>query len=59
MADPERFDANPDTDPTFQADADPNPYTRVRIFFQIFIYCFQSLPKLFMCNFSARMREEG
>ena len=33
MADPERFDADPD--PTFQADADPdpNPFTRVRNFF--------------------------
>ena len=40
MADPERFDADPD--PTFQADADPdpapdldpepNPFTRVKIF---------------------------
>ena len=60
VADPERFDADPD--PTFQADADPdpNPFTRVRNFFlQIFNYCFQSLPKLVMCNFSARMREEG
>ena len=25
VADPERFDANPDADPTFQADADPDP----------------------------------
>ena len=54
MADSERFDADPD--PTFQADAEPdlarapdadrnpNPLTRVRIFFlQIFNYCFQSL----------------
>ena len=35
VADPERFDANPD--PTFQADPDPdpdpNPFTRVRNFF--------------------------
>ena len=39
MADPERFDADPDS--TFQADADPNPdpapdpnpFTRVRHFF--------------------------
>ena len=56
MADPERFDADPD--PTFQADADPepdpdpNPFTRVRNFvLQIYNYCFQSLPKLVMCNF--------
>ena len=49
MADPERFDADPDPDPTFQADTDPdldptfqadtdpdphpNPFTRVRTFF--------------------------
>ena len=37
MADPERFDADPD--PTFKADADPdpdpNPFTRVKkIFFK-------------------------
>ena len=25
VADPERFDADPDLDPTFQADADPDP----------------------------------
>ena len=62
MADPERFDADSDPDPTFQADADPdpNPFTRLKkIFLQIFNYCFQSLPKIVMCNFSARMREEG
>ena len=62
MADPERFYVDPD--PTFQADADPdpdpNPFTWVNIYFlQIFNYCFQSLPKLIMCFFSARMREEG
>ena len=60
VADPERFDADPD--PTFQADADPdpNPFTRVKIFFlPIFNYCFQSLPNLVICNFSARMQEEG
>ena len=43
MADPERFDVDPNQDPTFQADADPdpdpaldtdpNPFTRVRNFF--------------------------
>ena len=37
VADPERFDADPDLDPdpTFQADADPNPnpFTRVTNFF--------------------------
>ena len=60
MADPERFDADPD--PTFQADADldPNPNTRVKKnFLQIFNYCFQSLPKLFIVIFSVKMREEG
>ena len=58
VADPERFDADPD--PTFQADADPNPFTRVRHFFlQIFNYCFQSLPKLVIVIFSVKMREEG
>ena len=69
MADPERVDADPD--PTFQADADPdpppNPFTRVRIFLlQIFNYryCFQSFPKLVMCNFLSknageRVRGEG
>ena len=31
VADQKRFDADPD--PTFQADADPNPFTRGRIFF--------------------------
>ena len=66
MADPESFDADVDPDPTFQADADqapnpdPNPFTRGRNFFlQIFNYCFQGLPKLVMCYFSARMLEEG
>ena len=64
MADPERFDADPD--PAFQADAEPdpnpnpNPFTRVRnSFLQIFIYCFLGLPKLVMYNFSARMQEKG
>ena len=60
MADPERFDADPD--PTFQADTDPdpNPFTRVKKkFLQIFNYCFQSLPKLVIVIFSVKMREEG
>ena len=60
MADPERFDAGPD--PTFQADADPdpNPFTKVNIFFlQIFNYCFQCLPKLVIVIFSVKMWEEG
>ena len=39
VANPERFDADVDSDPTFQADADPdpdpdpNPFTRVRNLF--------------------------
>ena len=67
MADPEHFDAEPD--PTFKADADPdpdpNPFTRVRnIFLHNINYCFQSLPKLVMCNFfsknaGGRVRGEG
>ena len=60
VADPERFDADPD--PTFKADADPdpNPFTRVKnVFLQIFNYCFQSLPKLVIVIFSVKMREEG
>ena len=60
VADPERFDA--DSDPTFQADTDPdpNPFTRVKKkFLQIFNYGFQSLPKLVTINFSVKMREEG
>ena len=62
MADPERFDADPDLDPTFQADADPdpNPITRVKkMFLQIFNYCFQSLPNLVIVIFSVKMLEEG
>ena len=67
------MDADPD--PTFQADADPdlNPapdpdpysFTRVRnLFLQIFNYCFQSLPKLVLCNFlsknaGGRVKGEG
>ena len=56
VADPERFDADPDPDPTFQADADPNPFTRVRNFF--FLKS-STIVSIVMCNFSARMREEG
>ena len=67
VADPERFDADPD--PTFQTDTDPdldpdpdrNPFTRVRNFFlQFFNYCFQnnvtivSKVKLVMCNFHSK-----
>ena len=65
MADPERFDADPDSDPTFQADADPdpdpapdpNPFTRGKnCFLQIINYCFQGLPKLVIVIFSVKMR---
>ena len=41
MANPERFDADVDSDPTFQADADPdpdpdpNPFTMVRNVFSL------------------------
>ena len=57
MADPERFDAGPD--PTFQADADPDPnrFIRVRkIFLTIVSKVFQNLSCV---TFSVRMREEG
>ena len=58
VADPEHFDADPD--PTFQADADPHHFTRVKIcFLQIINYCFQSLIKLVIVIFSVKMREEG
>ena len=59
MADPERFDADPD--PTFKADADPDPtpdpipFTRVKKKY----YCSQSLPKLVVVIFSVKMQEEG
>ena len=59
VADPEHFDADADPDP------DPNPFTSVKKnFLQIFNYCFQSLPKLVMCNFlsknaGGRVRGEG
>ena len=64
VADPERFDADPDPNPTFKADADanpdPNPFTRVKKkILKIFNYCFQSLPKLVIVIFSVKMREEG
>ena len=62
VADPERFNADPD--PTFQADAapdpDPNPFTRVINFFSSNLQLlFPKSSKLVMCNFSARMRKEG
>ena len=58
MADPEHFDTDPD--PAFQADADPDPFTRVINFFfkssTIVSKVFQNLSCLI---FSARLREEG
>ena len=68
MADPKRFDADPD--PTFQADADPaldpdpdpnpNPLTRVKKFFlQINNYCFQSHCNFLSKNAGGRVRGEG
>ena len=55
MADPERFDADPD--PSFHADADPDPNPknfklgREKFFLHIFNYILQNLSKLVMCNF--------
>ena len=43
MADPDRFDADPD--PTFHADPDPNFSSKSST-----IFC-QNLTKLVMCNF--------
>ena len=68
VADPERFDADPD--PTFQADADqaldpdPNPFTRVNIFFANLQLYFSKSPKTCHCNFlsknaGGRVRGEG
>ena len=54
MADPERFDADPD--PTFHADADPDPKKFLlggekKNVFQIFKFVLHNLTKLVMCNF--------
>ena len=62
MADPERFEADPD--PTFQADADPdpNPYTRVRLFFffkTIVSKVFQKLSCVISQQECRRKGEEG
>ena len=61
MADPERFDAEPDPDPTFQADADPdtNFFTKgEKFFFKIFNYSFQNLNKFYCLIFLVTMLEE-
>ena len=65
VADPERCDADPD--PTFQADADPNPnlFTRVKKFFSSNLQLlFPKSPKTCHCNFlsknvGGRVRGEG
>ena len=54
VADPERFNADPD--PTFQADADPDPnfFTnreRKKKFLKIFTYAFQNLDQILLSNF--------
>ena len=54
VADPERFNADPD--PTFQADADPDPnfFTnreRKKKFLKIFTYAFQNLNQILGLNF--------
>ena len=54
VADPERFNADPD--PTFQADADPDPnfFTnreRKKKFLKIFTYAFQNLNQILLSNF--------
>ena len=61
MADPERFDADPDS--TFQAVADPK-FVELRrekkIFFQIFIFFFSIILQNLSCViFLVTMREEG
>ena len=57
MADPERFDADPDPDTTFQADVDPDPkfvnLGRIFFFLKIFIFFFSCV------IFSVTLREEG
>ena len=66
MADPERFDADPD--PTFKADADPDPtpdpipFTRVKKNFLQLL--FPKSPKTCRCNFlsknaAGKVRGEG
>ena len=65
MADPERFDADPD--PTFQADADPdpNPFTRVKNKISSNLQLlFPKFPKTCHCNFlsknaGGRLRDKG
>ena len=54
VADPERFNADPD--PTFQADADPDPnfFTNresKKKFLKIFTYAFQNLNQILLSNF--------
>ena len=54
VADPERFNADPD--PTFQADADPDPnfFTNresKKKFLKIFTYAFQNINQILLSNF--------
>ena len=63
VADQERFDADPD--PTFQADADPNPIIRVQKKFSSNLpLLFPKSSKTWHCNFlsknaGGRVRGEG
>ena len=63
VADPERFDADPDPDTTFQADVDPDQkFVNLgrKFFFQIFIFFFFIILQNFSCViFSVTLREEG
>ena len=56
MADPERFEADPD--PTFQADADCLARER-KPFSKLHFVLLHILTKVVMCNFSVSIREEG
>ena len=55
MADPERFDADPDPDTTFQADVDPDQkfvnIGRKFFFSNLHFFLLYNLTKLSMCNF--------
>ena len=55
VADPERFDVDPD--PTFHADEDPGD-TDPNMFYS-FTYSFQNLPQTLTVIFSVTIQEEG
>ena len=64
MADPERFDADPDPDTTFQADVDPDPkfvnLGRTFFFFKSSFFFFSIILQNFSrVIFSVTLREEG